>query len=67
MKLKIKKLMAKKKKDRKYEEKKSLSLSLYGKHKVSDTLTWRLVRGNVLGFLGMFKDSHIWLQITPGN
>ena len=36
MKLKIKKLMAKKKKDRKYEEKKSLSL--YGKHKVSETL-----------------------------
>ena len=39
MKLKIKKLMAKKKKDRKYEEKKSLSLSMaIGKHKVSETL-----------------------------
>ena len=31
------------------------------------TLMWRLVRGNVLEFLGMFKDSHVWLQITPGN
>ena len=28
---------------------------------------WRLVRDNVLGFLGMFKDSHVWLQIMPGN
>ena len=28
---------------------------------------WRLVRDNVLGFLGMFKDSHVWLQITLGN
>ena len=26
-----------------------------------------LVRGNILGFLGMFKDSHVWLQIMPGN
>ena len=32
-----------------------------------DTPMWRLVRGNVLGFLGMFKDSHVWLQIMPGN
>ena len=31
------------------------------------TLMWRLVRGNILGFLGMFKDSHVWLQITPEN
>ena len=30
-------------------------------------LMWRLVRGNVLGFLRIFKDSHIWLQITLGN
>ena len=28
---------------------------------------WRLVWGNVLGFLGIFKDSHVWLQITPVN
>ena len=28
---------------------------------------WRLVQGNVLGFLGMFKDSHVWLQITLEN
>ena len=28
---------------------------------------WRLVRGNVLAFLRIFKDSHIWLQITLGN
>ena len=28
---------------------------------------WRLVRGNVLGFLEMFKDSYVLLQITPGN
>ena len=28
---------------------------------------WHLVRGNVLGFLRMFKDSYIWLQITLGN
>ena len=31
------------------------------------THMWRLVWGNVLGFLEMFKDSHVWLQITPGN
>ena len=28
---------------------------------------WRLVRGNILRLLGMFKDSHVWLQITPEN
>ena len=28
---------------------------------------WSLVRGNVLGFLEMFKDSPVLLQITPGN
>ena len=28
---------------------------------------WHLVQDNVLGFLRMFKDSHVWLQITPGN
>ena len=28
---------------------------------------WRLVRDNILGFLGMFKDSHVWLQITSEN
>ena len=28
---------------------------------------WRLVRGNILEFLGMLKDSHVWLQITLGN
>ena len=28
---------------------------------------WHLVQGNVLGFSGMFKDSHVWLQITLGN
>ena len=28
---------------------------------------WRLVRDNVLGFTGMFKDSHIWLQIMQRN
>ena len=28
---------------------------------------WRLVRGNILGFLEMFKDSYVWLQITLGN
>ena len=28
---------------------------------------WHLVWDNVLGFSGMFKDSHIWLQIMPGN
>ena len=28
---------------------------------------WRLVRGNVLGFLGKFKDSHICFQITLEN
>ena len=27
----------------------------------------RLVRGIVLGFLGMLKDSHVWLQITSKN
>ena len=27
----------------------------------------RLVRGTVLGFLGMLKDSHVWLQITLKN
>ena len=31
------------------------------------TLMWRLVRGNVLGFPEIFKDSHVWLQITLGN
>ena len=31
------------------------------------TLMWRLVRGNALEFLGMFKNSHVWLQITLGN
>ena len=31
------------------------------------TLMWRWIRGNILGFLGMFKDSHIWLKITPEN
>ena len=30
-------------------------------------LMWRLIQGNVLGFLGMFKVSHIWLQITLGD
>ena len=35
--------------------------------KKKKTLMWRLVRGNILGFLGMFKDSYIWLQITLGN
>ena len=34
---------------------------------VLKTVMRRLVRGNVLGFLGMFKDSHVWLQITLGN
>ena len=33
----------------------------------SFVLIWRLVQGNVLGFPGMFKDSHVWLQITQGN
>ena len=33
----------------------------------SNILMWRLVRGNILGFSGMFKDSHVWLQITLGN
>ena len=28
---------------------------------------WRLTRGNVLGFSGMFKDSNVWLQIMLGN
>ena len=28
---------------------------------------WRLVRGNILRLLGMFKDSHVWLQIMPEN
>ena len=28
---------------------------------------WHLVRGNILEFLGMFKDTHVWLQITLGN
>ena len=28
---------------------------------------WRLVQINVLEFLGMFKNSHVWLQITLGN
>ena len=28
---------------------------------------WRLVWDNILGFLGMFKDSHVWLQITLEN
>ena len=31
------------------------------------TIMWRLIRGNVLGFLGIFKDSHVWLQITTEN
>ena len=30
-------------------------------------LMWRLVWGNVLRFLGMFKDSHVLLQIMLGN
>ena len=30
-------------------------------------LMWRLVRGNVLRFPGMFRDSYVWLQITLGN
>ena len=34
---------------------------------VLKTVMRRLVRGNVLGFLGMFKDSYVWLQIIPGN
>ena len=34
---------------------------------VEKILMWRLVRGNVLGFSVMFKDTHIWLQITLGN
>ena len=28
---------------------------------------WHLVWSNVLGFLRMFKDSHIWFQISPEN
>ena len=32
-----------------------------------DALMWRLVRGNVLRFPKMFKDSHVWLQIVPEN
>ena len=28
---------------------------------------WHLVQGNVLRFLGIFKDSYVWLQITPRN
>ena len=35
--------------------------------KKTQTLMWRLVRGNVLRFPIMFKDSHVWLQITLGN
>ena len=35
--------------------------------KVTIALMWCFIRGNILGFLGMFKDSHVWLQITPGN
>ena len=31
------------------------------------TIMWHLVWGNILGFLEMFKDSHVWLQITLGN
>ena len=31
-----------------------------------DAIMWRLVWGNILGFLGMFKDSHVWLQIILG-
>ena len=30
-------------------------------------LMWHLVRGNVLEFPRMFKDSYVWLQITLGN
>ena len=30
----------------------------------SKALMWRLIRGNVLRFLEMFRDSHVWLQIT---
>ena len=36
-------------------------------YRVTIAFMWRLVRGNVLEFLAMFKDSHVWLQITPGN
>ena len=28
---------------------------------------WCLVWDNILGFSGMFKDSHVWLQITLEN
>ena len=28
---------------------------------------WRLVWSNILGFLVIFKNFHIWLQITLGN
>ena len=28
---------------------------------------WHLVWSNILGFSRIFKDSHIWLQISPEN
>ena len=31
-----------------------------------NAIMWRLVRGNILGFLEMSKDSHVWLQIILG-
>ena len=34
---------------------------------VNGALMWHLVWGNVLRFLGMFKDSYVWLQITLRN
>ena len=32
-----------------------------------NTLMWYLVQGNILGFSGIFKNSHIWLHITLRN
>ena len=35
--------------------------------RVTIVLMWRLVQDNVLGFSGMFKDFHVWLQIALRN
>ena len=43
----------------------SIQFRVYGS--IFFFIMWRLVRGNILEFPGMFKDSYVWLQITLGN
>ena len=43
------------------------ALGLLAVCSITKSVIWRLVRGNVLGFLRIFKDFHVSLQIMPKN